>query len=152
MTNGGLALLPPNVVTGIPLIRLGTSGSQATNALIAMGHLKQQKVNKWTVISWQRSEVKGAGTDLQLYVRNGLLDAMRIFNSSLIAPDFGVGMGASLSAVKEKFGEPAFILQEPLPGAGQNYIYPISQVGFQFARPAPNAPPQVVSILIFNVK
>ena len=77
---------------------------------------------------------------------------LRIFDSSLIAPDFGVSLRDNLSCVKEKFGEPAFILQEPIPGAGQNYIYPISQVGFQFARPAPGQQPRVVSVLIFNVK
>jgi hypothetical protein len=85
-------------------------------------------------------------------MRNGLLDAMRIFDQTLIGPDFGVTLGDSLARVKEKFGEPAFILQEPGPGAGQNYIYPISQVGFQLARPAPGDQPRVVSLLIFNVK
>ena len=148
-----IALLPPNVVTGIPLVRLGISQNQAHAALAAMGSMKQDKVSKWTVWSWQRPLSKIA-TALQLYIRSntGLLDAMRIFDPSLIAPDFGVSMGDNLARVKEKFGEPAFILQEPTPGAGQNYIYPISQVGFQLARPSPDEQPRVVSILIFNVK
>ncbi len=146
-----IALLPPNVVTGIPLVRLGISQSQASSALQAIGNMKQQKVNNWTVLSWQRPQAKGS-TALQLYIRHGLLDAMRIFEPSLIAADFGVTLGDSLSTVKEKFGEPAFILGEPSPGAGQNYIYPISQVAFQLARPAPDQSPRVVSVLIFNVK
>lgn len=148
---GDIALLPPNVVTGIPLVRLGTSETQASSALQQIGNMKQLKVNKWTVWTWNRPTNK-TGTSLQLYVRNGLLDAMRIFDPGLIGPDFGVTLGDSLARVKERFGEPAFILQEPGPGAGQNYIYPISQIGFQLARPAPNEPPRVVSVLIFNVK
>ena len=153
MGGADIALLPPNVVTGIPLVRLGISQNQAHTALAAMGSMKQDKVSKWTVWSWQRPQSKIA-TALQLYIRNntGLLDAMRIFDRSLIAPDFGVSLGDNLARVKEKFGEPAFILQEPVPGAGQNYIYPISQVGFQMARPSPDEQPRVVSILIFNVK
>lgn len=146
-----IALLPPNVVTGIPLVRLGISEAQASSALTDIGSMKQQKVNNWTVWSWQRPQAKN-GTSLQLYMRHGLLDAMRIFEPSLIASDFGVSLGDSLATVKEKFGEPAFILSEPTPGAGQNYIYPISQVGFQLARPAPDQSPRVVSVLIFNVK
>jgi hypothetical protein len=146
-----IALLPPNVVTGIPLVRLGASENQANGALQAIGSMKQLKVNKWTVWSWGRPQSKN-GTSLQLYMRNGLLDAMRIFDPSLIGSDFGVNLGDSLSRVKEKFGEPAFILQEPGPGAGQNYVYPISQIGFQLARPAPGEQPRVVSVLIFNVK
>ncbi|MGC5184045.1 hypothetical protein ACPXBI_28750, partial [Escherichia coli] len=60
--------------------------------------------------------------------------------------------------IKEKFGEPAFILPEPAGGrsieAGKNYIYPISQVSFALARSHDKAKPapQVVSMLIFNVK
>lgn len=146
-----IALLPPNVVTGIPLVRLGTSEMQASSALQAIGNMKQQKLNKWTIWSWNRPQNK-AGTSIQLYMRNGLLDAMRIFDSSLIGADFGVTLGDSLAKVKERFGEPAFILQEPGPGAGQNYIYPISQIGFQLARPKPSEQPRVVSVLIFNVK
>lgn len=146
-----IALLPPNVVTGIPLVHLGSSEQQASGALQSIGSMKQQKVLKWTVWSWARPTAK-TGTSLQLYMRNGLLDAMRIFDSSLIGTDFGVNVGDSMARVKEKFGEPAFIVDEPQPGAGRNYIYPISQIGFQLARPAPGDQPRVVSVLIFNVK
>lgn len=146
-----IALLPPNVVTGIPLVHLGSSEQQASGALQSIGSMKQQKVQKWTVWSWGRPQAK-TGTSLQLYMRNGLLDAMRIFDSSLIGTDFGVNVGDSMGRVKEKFGEPAFIVDEPQPGAGRNYIYPISQIGFQLARPAPGDQPRVVSVLIFNVK
>ena len=145
-----LALLPPNVATGIPLVSLGTSQSQAMNALSAIGQLKEQKIGKWTVLTWKKKD--SSFIALQLFFRHGLLDAMRIFDQSLIAPDFGAAPGANLEAVKARFGEPAFLLPEPNPGIGQNYVYPISQVGFQFARPEKDTAPQVVSVLIFSVK
>jgi hypothetical protein len=151
MSKDVIALLPPNVVTGIPLIRLGISERQANTNLAPIGSLKNQDVKDWRVATWHKPQSKHTAA-LQLYMRNGLLDAMRIFDPTLIAPDFGVSLGDSLATVKEKFGEPAFILGEPTPGAGQNYIYPISQVGFQLARPAPGQAPKVVSVLIFNVK
>lgn len=145
-----LALLPPNVATGIPLVSLGTSQMQAINALSAIGQVKEQKIGKWTVLTWKKKDSNF--TALQLFFRHGLLDAMRIFDQSLIAPDFGAAPGANLEAVKARFGEPAFLLPEPNPGIGQNYVYPISQVGFQFARPEKDTAPQVVSVLIFSVK
>lgn len=145
-----IALLPPNVATGIPLVSLGTSQMQVASALSNMGQLKEQKINRWSVMTWKKPET--GTTALQLFFRNGLLDAIRIFDPTLVAPDFGVAPGDSLERVKEKFGEPAFLLQEPTSGMGQNYIYPISQVGFQLARGSGNTPPKVVSILIFSVK
>lgn len=145
-----IALLPPNVVTGIPLIRLGISEAQASSALAQIGKMKVEQVSNWKVWTWSKPAEKDAA--LQLYVRHGLLDAMRIFDRSLIGSDFGVTLGDDLSKVKEKFGEPAFMVQEPSPGAGQNYIYPISQVGFQIARQGPDQQPRVVSVLIFHVK
>jgi len=151
MGEPGLAALPPNVVTGIPSVRLGISETQAARELNSRGTTKHDVVDKWTVLSWQRSTANNQ-TALQLYVRNGQLDAMRIFDPSLMAADFGVSMGADLAQVKERFGEPAFILPEPGPGAGQNYIYPFSQVGFQLSRPTPDSQPRVMSVLIFNVK
>ncbi len=145
-----IALLPPNVVTGIPLVRLGSSEQQAASALAQLGTMKVDQVNNWKVWTWSKNGEKSPA--LQLFVRHGLLDAMRIFDRSLIGSDFGVTLGDDLSKVKEQFGEPAFMVPEPAPGAGQNYIYPISQVGFQIARPAPDQSPRVVSVLIFHVK
>ena len=80
---------------------------------------------------------------------------MRIFDRTLVPGEIGVGLGDSLQAMKSKFGEPAFLIREPSsssrqPG-GQNYVYPISQVSFQLSR-VNNGAPQVVSVLIFNVK
>lgn len=145
-----LALLPPHVATGIPLVSLGSSHVQAMNALSNVGEVKEQKIGKWTVLTWKKRD--SGNVALQLFFRHGLLDAIRIFDSSLIAPDFGAAPGATLESVKERFGEPAFLLPEPNPGIGQNYVYPISQVGFQFARREKESAPQVVSVLIFSVK
>ncbi len=147
-----IALLPPNVATGIPLVSLGTSQMQVATALSNMGQLKEQRINHWTVMTWKKPEASGGKTALQLFFRNGLLDAIRIFDPTLVAQDFGVAPGDGLDRVKEKFGEPAFLLQEPAQGLGQNYIYPISQVGFQLARSDAKSPPKVVSVLIFSVK
>jgi hypothetical protein len=148
---GKIALLPPNVVTGIPLISLGVSEAQASSSLSELGHLDHEKLNNWTIWSWYK-DTNSSTCALQLFMKHGLLEAMRIHDSSLISPGFGISLGDSLAKVKEKFGEPAFIIGEPESGNGQNYIYPISQVGFQLARTNPNDTPKVISVLIFNVK
>ncbi|PZM84430.1 MAG: hypothetical protein DKT66_07280 [Candidatus Melainabacteria bacterium] len=145
-----IALLPPSVVTGIPLVRLGTSESETNKALAGKGQLNKTKVNDWSVWSLQK-----AGNDevsLQIYSRNGQVEAIRIFDTSLISHDFGVKLGDDLATVKQKFGEPAFILSEPQSRGGQNYVYPISQVSFQLAYTSKTTAPKVVSLLIFNAK
>jgi hypothetical protein len=156
-----LALLPPNVATGIPglNLNLGSTEFQAVQAIAQSGgKLKQHKIRNWTVYSWTK-RASDTSDALQLYFRHGLLDAIRIFDPDLISSGFGVSPGDSLEVVKERFGEPAFLLPEPNPEAvgrneasGKNYIYPISQVGFQLARPTSEFPPQVVSVLIFSLK
>ncbi len=145
-----VALLPPNVVTGIPLVRLGSSEATARRALATMGSARQQVVSRWTVWSLPRRGSKS--TALQVYMRNGLVEALRIFDNSLVGPEFGVLLGDDVSSVKMRFGEPTFILSEPMSGSGQNYVYPLSQVAFQLSRPASGKRPVVVSLLIFNVK
>ncbi len=146
-----VAMLPPNVVTGIPLgnVTLGKSEPQVVSSIGQIGKLRQHKVKNWTVYSWSKKHSDGKEA-LQLYFRKGTLEAIRIFDSSLIGTDFGVSPGDKLENVKERFGEPAFLLPEP-GGSSKNYIYPISQVGFQLARTAESSP-QVVSVLIFSVK
>jgi len=148
-----VALLPPNVITGIPIIRLGSSAIEANRTLSGMGSITKQQIGAWTV--WSLNRAYTHETMLQIYMRHNIVEAMRIFDSSLIAQDFGVRLGDALPDVKRRFGEPAFILCEPsIPGGApaQNYVYPISQVGFQLARPSNDGAPQVVSLLIFNVK
>jgi hypothetical protein len=82
---------------------------------------------------------------------------MRIFDASLMPSDLGVALGDKLTAVKSKFGEPAFLISEPNVAresatAGLNYVYPISQVSFEIARPSKKGSLQVVSMLLFNMK
>ncbi|MBX9689032.1 MAG: hypothetical protein K2X27_20150 [Candidatus Obscuribacterales bacterium] len=146
-----IALLPPNVATGIPLVGLGSSETQTVQSLGRIGKLKQQKIKNWTVYSWTKKD--STSESLQLFFKHGQLDAIRIYDPSLIASDFGVLPGDQLAAVKERFGEPAFLLPEPGSSVGgKNYIYPISQVGFQLVRQAGEGSPLVQSVLIFSVK
>lgn len=147
-----VALLPPSVITGIPLIRLGVSEREVTKALASRGSASKQLIGGWTVWSLSSSHSKEAV--LQVYVRHGIVEAIRIFDTSLVSPELGLRLGDTLSAVKQRFGEPRFILSEPLSLSrhGQNYVYPISQVCFQLARVRSNSTPKVVSLLIFNVK
>lgn len=145
-----VALLPPSVVTGIPLVRLGTSESETNKALAGKGSLNKTKVNDWSV--WSLQKPGNDEVSLQIYTRNGQVEAIRIFDTSLISPEFGVKLGDELTSVKQRFGEPAFILSEPQSRGGQNYVYPISQVSFQLAMASRTSPPKVVSLLIFNAK
>ncbi len=148
-----IALLPPHVITGIPLgnVTLGKSEAQVLGSIGRIGKVKQQNIRNWTVYTWSKKD--SSAEALQLFFRHGLLDGIRIFDSSLMASDFGVYPGDKLEKVKEKFGEPSFLLAEPGNSqAGKNYIYPISQVGFQLARKDSESAPLVVSVLIFSVK
>ncbi len=147
-----IALLPPNVITGIPLVRLGSSAFDANKALTSVkgNKLKQQSIGGWTVYVLHKAN--SADPAMQIYVRHGLVEALRIFDNAFIAPDFGVQLNDDVSTVKAKFGEPAFMQDEPECPAAKNYVYPISQVSFELTR-ANNAPtPKVVSVLIFTVK
>lgn len=143
-----IALLPPSVVTGIPLVRLGTSEQETNKALTGKGSINKTKVNDWSV--WSLQKPGNDEVSLQIYTKNGQVQAIRIFDSSLISPDFGVKLGDELGNVKQKFGEPSFILSEPQSRGGQNYVYPISQVSFQLAYTTKTTAPKVVSLLIFN--
>lgn len=145
-----VALLPPNVVTGIPLVKLGLTQSQVMRTLSASGHMEQSQVGGWKV--WSYASKGSKRPALQVFMRYGQVEALRIFDTGVTGADFGVQLGDGLALVKQKFGEPAFILPEPKPGTGQNYVYPISQVAFLMARPSPDSQPQVMSMLIFNVK
>jgi len=145
-----LALLPPNVATGIPLVRLGITQAEAGMSLKTWGSLREEVIGNWTVWSFQKPNSEEPL--LQVYMRHGLVEALRIFDANLVGHDLGVGLGDQVRVLKEQFGEPSFILSEPLPGAGQNYVYPLSQAAFLLSRPDPRSEPEVVSLLIFNVK
>jgi hypothetical protein len=152
-----IAMQVPNVVNGIPLVKLGENESTAHSALCAVGTvtIQEYKKNGWRVYSVTKAGTKEAAA--QLYMKHGMVEAMRIFDASLMPSDLGVALGDKLTAVKSKFGEPAFLISEPNVAresatAGLNYVYPISQVSFEIARPSKKGSLQVVSMLLFNMK
>jgi hypothetical protein len=147
-----IAMLPPNVITGIPLVRLGSSALDANRALTSVkgNKLKQQYLSGWTVLVLYKAN--SSEPAMHVYMRHGLVEALRIFDSSFIAPDFGVQLNDDVQTVKAKFGEPAFMLRELDCPTAQNYVYPISQVSFELAKPTNASSPKVVSVLIFTVK
>jgi len=151
-----IALLPPSIVSGVPLVHLGASALQIKESLGSKVKIDKQIIEDWTV--WSVAGRNGGECALQLYFRHGIVEAIRVFDTSYLGADLGIKLGSDLQTIKEKFGEPAFILPEPLAArgveAGKNYIYPISQVSFALARSRDRAKPapKVVSMFIFNVK
>ncbi|CAN5453953.1 hypothetical protein BH10CYA1_BH10CYA1_26890 [soil metagenome] len=147
-----IAMLAPNVIMGIPLVRLGSSAIEANKALTSIkgNKLKQQSISGWTVYVLHKAN--SAEPAMQVYVRHGLVEALRIFDNAFIAPDFGVQLNDDLSKVKAKFGEPTFMIPEPDCPSAKNYVYPISQVSFELSWPSNSPTPKVASVLIFTVK
>lgn len=147
-----LAFLPPNVAMGIPLLRLGSAQSQITKNLESVGRVKKETIKGWTIWSFQKAEGKSAECRLQVFTRGGIVQAIRVFDPEFASADLGIQNGDSLTLLKERYGQPAFILAEPANSTCQNYVYPLSQVAFLLSRPAPDREPQVVGQLIFNLK
>jgi len=153
MRNQLLALLPPSVVSGIPLARLGATEQELTAAL-SKRTAQKQKIEDWTVWTIKGTNDHAAG--VQLYLRHSVVEAIRVFQPYYLGEDVGIKIGDDLLTVKRKFGEPALILPEPdfagKHSASQNYVYPISHVAFQLARSQVQPSPQVISVLIFDVQ
>lgn len=150
-----IAMLPPNVITGIPLVRLGSSAIDANKALTSVkgNKLKQQSISGWTVYVLHKANSQDPA--MHVYVRHGLVEAMRIFDNAFISPDFGVQLNDDITKVKAKFGEPTFMVSEfdcPASRSSKNYVYPISQVSFELTKTNDSPTPKVVSLLIFTVK
>lgn len=144
---------PPSLVAGIPGLRLGATESQVAAFVRNKGGVAQKSFNGWKVWSIANSDNK---TALQIYVRNGIVEAFRIFDDDYV-PDrqlLGVSLSDQVSKMKEKFGEPAFILKEPGNGknakGAKNYVYPPSQVSFQLARTEASGSPRIQSLLLFQ--
>jgi hypothetical protein len=145
-----IALTPPTVITGITLIRLGNSEKEAARSVASLGKTQKELIHGWSV--WSIRKHNCSDCAIQVFLKHGIVEAIRIFDPTLLRPELGVTLGDRLSTVKEKFGEPAFILSEPAQLTTQNYIYPISQVGFQLARTRQDEVPKIVSMIVFNVK
>ncbi len=151
-TAQNLALLPPTVIKGIPLISLGNSEQVALRAIAKNKNLalKKEPIHGWSVYSVKTNN--SPDTAIQIFLRNGVVEAIRVFDPFFLRPDFGIALGDDLFKVKEKFGEPAFIVSEKRNTYTQNYIYPLNQVGFQFSRSTAHRRPEITSLLIFNVQ
>ncbi len=144
-----VAYVPPSMVAGIPGLMLGSSEYETSRFLANRGDILKETIDGWKVWS-----LRATGTQeplLQVYIRNNQVQGLRIFERGLTPPGLGVSLGDGLVAMKQKFGEPAFILQEPINHGGKNYVYPVSQVSFQVAKPSSGeAAPKVVSLLLFK--
>ncbi len=151
-SNMNLSLLPPTVIKGIPLVSLNDSEHEVLERIAKTSTLvsKKEAIHDWSVFSLRKHNSSTCA--IQIFLRKGIVEAIRVFDSSFLRQDFGVEMGNDLSKVKEKYGEPSFILTEKNPRISQNYIYPLNQVAFQFSRSAICQSPEITSMIIFNVQ
>jgi len=136
--------------TAVPPVRLGDTENEISHPLMDMGTVRREVVNNWTVFSVHKNKSKNIS--MQVFLKAGNVDAILVMDPSIWTAQQGVTIGDALPAIKQKFGEPAFIVSAEHNSAVQNYIYPISQVGFQLQSDNDNDMPKVKSILIFNVK
>ena len=155
-----VAYLPPSTLRGISGLPLGSSEKDTLAYLKSRGQFKTAESHGWRVYSL--SNVQG-NVALQAYLRGGKLEALRVYSADYLPASLGVSIESELSTMKSKFGEPSFVLDEPPANrtlnskldkgaapAAKNYVYPLSQVGFQLARPSAGASPQVMSVLFFR--
>jgi hypothetical protein len=166
ITEFDIAMVPPRVVNGIQAIELGNSAKEVRQAIASLGQISKQHIDDWTVWSVQKpgqkadsgaqskqeSSYESGKCRLQIFMQAGIVEAIRVFDRSLLRPDLGVSLGDELALVKRRFGEPAFILAEPELKMSQNYIYPINQLGLQLERAKDEEGPRIVSVLIFNAR
>ncbi len=147
-----IAFLPPSTVHGINGLPLGATEADTAKFFKNRGNLSRSFISGWkvwTLLDLQQNPI------LQVYLRNGRTEAFRIFNQSYVPAGLGVAINDELPSMKGKFGEPAFILEEPgmKPQTAnilaKNYVYPVSQVSFQLVRKGPTSP-QIHSLLLFR--
>ncbi len=148
-----VAFLPPSTVHGINGLPLGASENETAAFFKNRGNLARTVISGWKV--WTLFD-RNQTPLLQVYLRNGRTEAFRIFSQSYVPAGLGVSISDELPSMKGKFGEPAFILEEPgaktqtRPIVAKNYVYPVSQVSFQLVRTGPGSSPQVLSLLLFR--
>jgi hypothetical protein len=145
-----LAYLPLTKFAGIPLVSLGDKESDLPNRLKFLGAVEKTLVKPWSV--WSLTRPGSDDYSLQVFAQNGIVDAVRVKDSSLWSSEPGIFLGDAVSAVKEKFGEPAFILCHSRSSEYKVYVYPISQVAFRLERSSDADMPRVKDVIIFNVK
>lgn len=153
-----VAYLPPSTLRGISGLPLGSSENDTLAYLKLRGKFKSAESHGWKVYTLNSTNGQG-NVALQAYIRGGKLEALRVFNADYLPASLGVSIESDLSTMKSKFGEPSFVLDEPTATgkakksaapAAKNYVYPLSQVGFQLARPAAGSSPKVMSVLFFR--
>lgn len=144
-----IAYMPPSTVTGITGLRLGASEFQVSSFLNGKGPVAKKSVKGWKV--WSLSDPESKKTTLQIYARNGVVEAVRIFDEDFVPEGLGINLSDDLKKVKEKFGE-AIMLNEPSASGSKEYVYPVSQVSFQIARSSAKGCPAktVKSMLLFQ--
>ena len=148
-----LAFLPPNAVHGITGLPLGSSSSETVDFFKSRGKISRAEFYGIQVLTLCDNPDTPL---LQAFLREGHLEALRIFHPTYTPPQLGLNIGEELPSMKAKFGEPAFILEEPRnrskapPAIAKNYVYPISQVSFQLSRPNAATAPQVISLMVFR--
>jgi hypothetical protein len=157
-----VAYLPPQLVSGIPGLRLGVPEDQVDAYLRGKGNITRQTLNGWKV--WSLKNEKGNKTLLQIYLRNGTVEAFRVFDQAFVPEGLGVALNDTLHAMKKKFGEAQFKLDEPSATSAtsansaqsgvtsgiKNYVYPVNQISFQLARNTSKDPVTVKSLLLFQ--
>jgi len=148
-----VAFLPPSTVHGINGLPLGATENETAAFFKAKGNLVRTVISGWKV--WTLFD-HNQNPLLQVYLRNGRTEAFRIFSQNYVPPGLGVSISDELPSMKGKFGEPAFILEEPGVRAqtrtvmAKNYVYPVSQVSFQLVRTGSGNSPKVNSLLLFR--
>ncbi len=147
-----VAYIPPQLVAGIPGLRLGVPETAVDQYVKGKGIVHRQQVSGWKVTS-VTSNTTGK-TALQIYMRHGTVQAFRVFDPAFVPDGLGVSLHGKLSSMKKKFGQQQFILDEPSnDGEGngaRNYVYPVNQISFQLARSNPKDQPTVQSLLLFQ--
>lgn len=144
-----IAFLPPNTVHGLNGLPLGASEEEVDRFLKNKGALSKAAVSGWKI--WTLSDNK-QNPLIQVYMRSSRAEAYRIYSQSYVPAGLGLALSDELSAMKSKFGEPAFILEEPgvRTVTAKNYVYPVSQVSFQLVRTGAGSAPQILSLMLFR--
>lgn len=144
-----IAFLPPNTVHGLNGLPLGAGEEEVSRFLKNKGNLNKATVSGWKI--WTLTDSR-LNPQIQVYLRGGKAEAFRIYSQAYVPSGLGLSLSDELSQMKSKFGEPAFILEEPGVRSvmAKNYVYPVSQVSFQLVRTGSGSAPQILSLLLFR--
>ncbi|MCW5821973.1 MAG: hypothetical protein KIT34_04175 [Cyanobacteria bacterium TGS_CYA1] len=159
-----VAYNPPSMVFGIAGLQLGASNNDVGSYLKSQfgtdkSKFKSFKYKEWLVWSLQEPTAKGERTTLQIFSRANQVEALRIFDDKYIPDAVNVRLADTMAVMKNRFGEPAFVLEEPQVKDSsktnerkmiKNYVYPVSQVSFQLVRGESGGSPVVTSVLLFK--